>query len=104
MAPEQIDRTLGEISPATDVYGLGALLFALCCGRPPHRGGSISTIMEQVAQASDETLPDSLCESVPNAARAICARCLARQPQNRFSSAAEVAGALRLLRSETSQQ
>lgn len=42
MAPEQIDSTLGPIGPHTDVYGLGALLFALLEGRPPQAGTALS--------------------------------------------------------------
>ncbi|HEY1784675.1 MAG TPA: sigma-70 family RNA polymerase sigma factor [Pirellulales bacterium] len=95
MAPEQIDRTLGEIGPATDIYGLGALLMMLCCGHPPHRGGSASEIIDRVVQSPDDLPPTAGSASVPHSVRAIWQRCLARDWRQRFRSAADVAVALR---------
>jgi RNA polymerase sigma factor (sigma-70 family) len=67
MAPEQVDPSRGPITPRTDVYGLGAVLSALLAG------------------AAD----------VPAGVAAVCGRCLAVEPQDRFASAAELAAALR---------
>ena len=95
MAPEQIDRSLGKIGPATDVYGLGALLFMLCSGHPPHEGQSISEITDRGARPITELPPVILPGSVPAALRSTCQRALAPDWQLRFSTAAEVAAALR---------
>jgi eukaryotic-like serine/threonine-protein kinase len=95
MAPEQINRALGQIGPATDVYGLGALLLMLCCGRPPNVGGSISEIIDRSAQSTDEAPAANIPDFVPHPLRTILQRCLARDWRRRLSSAAEVATALR---------
>src|SRR5262249_18156993 len=73
MAPEQADPALGPISPRTDVYGLGAVLSALLAGHPPGA-------------------PIALAD-----ADALCRRCLAREPERRPASAAELAAAVREL-------
>ncbi len=97
MAPEQMDRSLGPIGPATDVYGLGAILFAMCFGRPSVASASISECLDDADSLTEAWTPDELPESAPNALRAICDRCLARDWRSRFASAAEVAIALRAL-------
>jgi serine/threonine-protein kinase len=78
MAPEQIDPTLGPISPRTDVYGLGAVLYALIVGQPP------------LSQTSPALLQPEVTVDVD----ALCQRCLAREPESRFASAAALAAAL----------
>src|SRR4051812_22982900 len=53
MAPEQAEGK--KVGPAVDIYGLGALLYAMLCGRPPHRGRSgLDTLRRVVA---DEVVP-----------------------------------------------
>jgi RNA polymerase sigma factor (sigma-70 family) len=95
MAPEQIDVSLGPTGPHTDVYGLGALLFMLCCGRPPHVGNSVSEILEPVAKPDRQARHCEIDRSMPDALGHICERCLAHEWQHRFSSASDVAFALR---------
>jgi serine/threonine protein kinase len=95
MAPEQVDPTWGEISPRTDVYGLGAVLYFLLCNRPPYTGETMAEVLSQVAGTAPVELPPNLaCES-------ILRRCLARSPADRFASALELALALESLRNAT---
>jgi RNA polymerase sigma factor (sigma-70 family) len=75
MAPEQLDASLGEVSPRTDVYGLGGLLQALLTGHPPTEAGE--------------------SQLLPAALSAICRHCREREPRRRFATAGAVAESLR---------
>jgi tetratricopeptide (TPR) repeat protein len=86
MAPEQA-RDSKAVTPAADVYGLGAILFHLLEGRPPVEG---KTPMEVLHRASSET-PRLTKRSVPRDLQTICLKCLEKEPESRYASAAELA-------------
>lgn len=93
MAPEQIDPAWGPIGPHTDVFGLGAVLFALLTGKPPFVGRTSQETIEQLLNAP---LP-SVQLNRPDAGSgvdAICRRCLSPQIGKRYGSATELASAL----------
>jgi eukaryotic-like serine/threonine-protein kinase len=92
LSPEQAAGE--EVTPATDIYSLGAVLYELLTGRPPYE---LSNLAELAArQAAGEIVPPRDLEpSVPEPLEAVVMRCLARDPRFRPGSAAEVAAALR---------
>jgi RNA polymerase sigma factor (sigma-70 family) len=94
MAPEQVDRCWGEISPWTDVWGLGSVLYSLILGRPPHAGENVPDVLAQVVSGKPVTFTsDDKAKLGPELAP-LCQRALAKPPAERFASAAELALAL----------
>jgi hypothetical protein len=96
MPPEQARGEAERIDPRTDVYGLGAILYELLTGRPPHQGATRQELW-QAACAGDVVPPREVNRRVPRAVNDLCQRCLAKDPSRRFASAAELAGAVRRL-------
>ncbi len=91
MAPEQAEGKNYAISTRTDVYSLGATLYALLAGRPPFEGGTLLNTLRQVQKSP----PAALQKSVPADLRTICEKCLEKQPDERYASAAALADDLR---------
>jgi serine/threonine protein kinase len=93
MAPEQADRRLDLVDRGTDVYGLGAILFELLTGRPPHEGTDTDEICRQIVHG--ETPRARTAEpAVPSALDEICARAMAKAKADRYASASELAEAV----------
>ena len=93
MAPEQAaGRRLG-FHPRTDVYGLGATLYALLCGRPPFKGDTAAETLRMV-QTATVLPPRQASPGVPDELEAVCLKCLEKDPARRFATAGEVADEL----------
>jgi serine/threonine protein kinase len=92
MAPEQAEP--GEMTPATDVYALGLILYEMLTKRQPFAtaGTPLATVLRRRHDP-----PDPLRQYLPDADpvwESVISRCLAREPQDRYQSAGEVAAAL----------
>jgi serine/threonine protein kinase/Tfp pilus assembly protein PilF len=90
IAPEQADGPAAKLTPAADIYSLGAILFELLTGRPPFVGDNAFAVMKQ---SSEQPAPKlrSLAPKADRDLEIICARCLEREPADRYQSAAELA-------------
>ncbi|MBX7074897.1 MAG: protein kinase [Pirellulales bacterium] len=88
MAPEQAIGV--DAGPATDIYGLGAILYELLTGEPPHGGANRAETMLLVRGASP-TPPRALAGRIPRDLEAVCLKCLEKEPARRYASAQRLA-------------
>ncbi len=86
MAPEQVSAWWGPMGRHTDVYGIGAVLYALLTGEAPYRGSTLADVLAQVVSSVPITPPMELRPNVPTAVNGLCLRCLSKSPSERFES------------------
>ena len=87
MPPEQAAGQQSEIGPRSDVYSLGAMLYAMLTGRPPFQAASVMETLKQVLE-SEAVSPRQLNPVVDKDLETICLKCLQKEPDNRYASAA----------------
>jgi len=90
IAPEQAEAVASDLTPAADVYSLGAILFDLLTGRPPFLGDNALSVIRQASETPAPKLR-SLSRSHDRDLETICARCLERDPKARYRSAGDLA-------------
>jgi eukaryotic-like serine/threonine-protein kinase len=92
MAPE-LTTGARDADLRTDVYGLGAILYEVLTGRPPFVA---QTPLEVVRMLREEPPfpPNLLNPQVPDALQAVCLKCLEKEPDHRYQSAAQLLAAV----------
>jgi hypothetical protein len=87
MAPEQ---ARGEaLDPRADLFSLGSVLYTMCAGRPPFRAANALAVLRRVCEDVPRPLRETNPE-VPDGLAAVVERLMAKDPADRFQSAAEV--------------
>lgn len=97
MAPEQILIKQYRLTPATDIYALGAILYRCLTGVSPHGDGKPDDVIRRAA-AGRVRPPRELNPAIPRDLDAICMKCLELQPSDRYASVTALADDLRRVR------
>ena len=96
IAPEQANGAAADVTPAADVYSLGAVLFNVLAGRSPFVGSNPVSVIRQASETPAPKLRTlSRNSGIDRDLETICARCLERDPKARYQSAGDFAADLK---------
>lgn len=93
VAPEVLTAAAQDLTGAVDIYGLGAILYELLCGRAPFADLSPLQILQQIS-TRQPCPPRQFVAAIPAALETICLRCLEKRTADRYPSADALAAAL----------
>ena len=95
MAPELLQGQ--PATPASDVWAIGVILHEMCTGARPFRGPTAGAVSAAILRDAAPALPERL----PSSLRALIARCLAKDPAERYQTGSEVRAALEMVSPES---
>jgi eukaryotic-like serine/threonine-protein kinase len=94
MSPEQAEAKWEMVGPASDIFGLGAILYTILTGRPPYQGRTIGEVLERVKRC-EFPAPRRIKPGVSRALEAVCLKAMAPKPEDRYATAIELAADVR---------
>lgn len=92
LCPESLGDPPRAVTERGDIYQCGLLLYHLLCGRMPYQG-SVASVLQQIVQ-SEPMLPRRVRPEIPRDLERVCLKAIRKQPQERYSSAIELAADL----------
>ncbi len=95
MPPEQAGNADTSVCPASDVYSIGAVMYAMLTGRPPFQAANPVEVVSQVL-TKDPVSPRSLNATTPVDLDVVVMKCLEKSPHSRYPSARELRDEIRL--------
>ncbi|WP_165068582.1 serine/threonine-protein kinase [Paludisphaera rhizosphaerae] len=90
MSPEQAGGFISRMDQTSDVYALGAILYAILTGKAPFTGGDFATMLGRVRRG-DFARPREINRDVPTALEAVCLKAMGHNPGDRYPTAADLA-------------
>ncbi len=90
MSPEQVEGRAKDISPRTDVYSLGAILYEIVTGHVPHEGETMLEIYGRIVH-DDPKPPTAWTPSAPQDLQTVALKALEKDPQRRYANARDFA-------------
>jgi len=94
MSPEQASGNTKEVGPLADVYSLGSMFYEFLTGRPPFRSASMLDTLQQVLR-KEPVPPSQFDPKLPRDLETICLKCIHKDREKRYASAAALAEDLR---------
>jgi serine/threonine protein kinase len=96
MSPEQAAGVAHRIDGRTDIYSLGVVLYEMLCGRVPFQSSDLHELFRQVHEDEPQP-PRQLVPELPPELERVCLKALAKRPQDRYTTASDLAEGLRRL-------
>jgi len=93
LAPELAAGNLGQVTPATDLFSIGAMLYECLTGRPPFISPTLQETLLRIRD-TEAVSPRTLNSNVPRSLETICLKCLQKEPAKRYVTAQELANDL----------
>jgi serine/threonine protein kinase len=93
MSPEQISPDASQLDGRSDIFSLGVVFYELLVGERPFHGKSVADLRTEICSGTPKS-PDRWHPDVPATLGAICMKCLAKPPADRFQTAKQLADAL----------